>query len=71
VFQLFHTYVSSVLSGSCICCYGYARIFQAYVSNVSDVFRFMLQVFHLDVAQVDLDIAYVAMAIQACFKNMF
>jgi uncharacterized membrane protein (DUF485 family) len=27
----------------------------------------MLQVFHLDVAKVDLDIAYVAMAIHACF----
>jgi hypothetical protein len=71
VFQLFYTYVLSVLSGCCICCYDYARMFQAYVSNVSDIFRFMLQVFHLDIAQVDLDVAYVAMAIHACFKNMF
>ena len=31
----------------------------------------MLQVFHLDVAEVDLDVAYVAMAIHACFKNIF
>jgi hypothetical protein len=31
----------------------------------------MLQVFHLDVAKVDLDVAYVAMTIHACFKRMF
>jgi hypothetical protein len=28
----------------------------------------MLQLFHLDVAKVELDIAYVAMPIHACFK---
>jgi hypothetical protein len=39
-----------------------------YVSNVSDVFRFMLQVFYLDVAKVDLDVAYVAMVIHVSFK---
>ena len=43
-------------------------MFQAYVS---DVFRFMLQVFHLDVAKVDLDVAYVAIAIHVCLKRMF
>jgi hypothetical protein len=31
----------------------------------------MLQVFHLDVAKVDLDVAYVAMTIHACFKHIF
>jgi hypothetical protein len=31
----------------------------------------MLQVFHLNVAKVDLDVAYVAMTIHACFKRMF
>jgi hypothetical protein len=31
----------------------------------------MFQVFHLDVAKVDLDAAYVAMAIHACFKRTF
>ena len=31
----------------------------------------MLQVFHLDVVKVDLDVAYVAMAIHACFKHIF
>jgi hypothetical protein len=34
-------------------------------------FRLMLQVFHLDVAKVDLDVAYVAMTIHACFKHIF
>jgi hypothetical protein len=28
----------------------------------------MLQVFHLDATKVNLDVAYVAMAIHACFK---
>jgi hypothetical protein len=31
----------------------------------------MLQMFHLHVTKVDLDIAYVAMTIHACFKRMF
>jgi hypothetical protein len=28
----------------------------------------MLQIFHLDVSKVDLDVAHVSMAIHACFK---
>ena len=31
----------------------------------------MLQMFHLDVQNVDLGVAHVAMAIHACFKRMF
>lgn len=31
----------------------------------------MLQVFHLNAAKVDLDVAYVVMATHACFKHMF
>jgi hypothetical protein len=31
----------------------------------------MLQVFHLDVAKVDCDVAHVAIAIDVCFKCMF
>jgi hypothetical protein len=31
-------------------------------------FRLMLQVFHLDVIKVDLNVAYIGMAIHACFK---
>jgi len=30
-----------------------------------------LQVFHLDVVKEDLDVAYVAMPIHACFKHIF
>jgi hypothetical protein len=37
VFKVFQTYVSSVLFGCCICCYGYPRMFQAYVLSISDV----------------------------------
>ena len=71
VFQMFQTSVSSVSSRCCICCYGYTCMFQACVSNASDVFRLILQMFHLDIVKVDLDIAYVAMAIHTCFKTMF
>jgi hypothetical protein len=31
----------------------------------------MLQVFHLDIAKVDRDVAHVAMAIHVCFKCIF
>ena len=34
-------------------------------------FRLVLQVFHLDVAKIDLDIAYVVMTKYACCKPMF
>jgi hypothetical protein len=61
VFQVFHTYVASVSSvcyksrsECCICCYGYIHMFQAYVSSVSFVFSRMLQVFQLDVSELDL-----------------
>jgi len=40
-------------------------------SSVSDIFRLLFQVFHLDVAKVDLDVAYVAMTKYACYKPMF
>jgi hypothetical protein len=43
-------------------------MFQACVSNVSDVFRLLLQVFNLDAAKVDMNVAYVAMAIHACLN---
>jgi hypothetical protein len=36
-------------------------VFQAFQTYVA-------KVFHLDVAIVDLDVAYVAMTIHACFK---
>jgi hypothetical protein len=37
MFQLFQMYVASVLSGCCICCTGYIRMLQVYVSNFSAV----------------------------------
>ena len=56
-FRCFHTYIASVSSGCCICFAMATRVF----SSVSDVrykyfscFGRMLQVFHLDVAKVDL-----------------
>jgi hypothetical protein len=43
-----------------------------HVSSVCfKCFICMLQVFHLLVAKVDLNVAYVGMAIYACFKRMF
>ena len=38
VFYVFQTYVLTVSSGCCICCYGYVCMFQAYISSVSSVF---------------------------------
>ena len=58
VFQLFHTYVSCVSSGCCRsisrCCITY--MLQAYIC--------MLQVFYLDVAKLDLDVACVCNGFQ-------
>jgi hypothetical protein len=41
---------------------------QAYVFKRLRCLRGMLQVFHMDIAKVDRDIAYVAMAIHVCCK---
>jgi hypothetical protein len=42
-----------------------------HVANVSfKCFIGTLQVFHVDVAKVDRDVAHVAMAIHVCFKYM-
>jgi hypothetical protein len=43
----------------------------AYVFKCSMCFTPLFQVFHLDVAKVDLDVAYVAMTKYACWKPMF
>jgi hypothetical protein len=62
-FKCFRRIFSSVLSGFCICCNGYIRILQAYIYVASICFkcfrsfRYLFQVFHLDVAEVDLDVA--------------
>ena len=51
------------------------RMLQAYVASVCfncfRCFRGMLQVFRMDVAKVDRNGAYTAMAIQACCKSLF
>jgi hypothetical protein len=51
MFQLFQTYVASVLFGWCICCTSYTRMLQAYVSNVSAIsnicFIGMLHMLHM------------------------
>jgi hypothetical protein len=58
--HILQAYVSSVLSRCCIYCYGYTYMFH--------MFRLMLQIFHLDIAKVYLDVEYVAIAIHACCK---
>ena len=59
--KCFHVVSCKCLSGRCICCNGYTRMLQMYVSAV---FISMLQVFYLD-------IAYVVVAIHICCKRMF
>jgi hypothetical protein len=34
-------------------------------------FRYMLQVFYLDVVKVDLDVEYVASVSEVCYKRLF
>jgi hypothetical protein len=38
---------------------------------VSSVYFKIFQVFHLDVAKIDLDVAYVVMSIHACVFHLF
>jgi hypothetical protein len=54
MFHAFQMYVVYVLFGCYICCNVYTRILQAYISNISVVFKRMLQVIYLDVACVAL-----------------
>jgi hypothetical protein len=42
-----------------------------YVLSVSVVIRGMLQVFHMDIAKVGRDVAYVASVLEACYKRLF
>jgi hypothetical protein len=75
--RMLQTYVS-VVSDVCFKCF--IGILQKYIWMLHNMhvsracfqcFIYMLQVFHLDVVKVDLDVAYVVMAIYACFKRMF
>jgi hypothetical protein len=62
-FGCFQTYVASGLSGCCICCTGYTRTLQVYVQMFS-YFKYMLQVFYLNIAYVAVDIHVCCI----CFK---
>jgi hypothetical protein len=45
---------------------------KAHIASVYfKCFICMLQVFHVDVAKVGRDVAYVAMAIHVCYKRLF
>jgi hypothetical protein len=44
---------------------------QMYVSSVSNIIRGMLQVFHMNVAKVDRDVAYFASVSKVCCKRLF
>jgi hypothetical protein len=58
VFQMFHTYVASVLSGYYICFAMATNVFflvlHMYVANVSTVSDVCYKVFHLDIAKLVL-----------------
>jgi hypothetical protein len=65
---MFHRYVASIVyrccksrSGCCTSCNGYTRMFQVYVTNVSSAPDECCKCFYLDVAKVDLDVAYTCM----------
>ena len=64
LFQVFHLDVAKLDKGCCICFNDIICMLQAYVSSVSAI---------LDVCFkcVYLDVAYVAIALLACFKRMF
>jgi hypothetical protein len=43
---------------------------QVYISNISDVFRGMLQAFHMNVVKVDRDVACGVMVVHVCCKRL-
>ena len=63
-----YTYVASV-SNACLKCFICLLLYIASV--VPGCFKGMLQLFRIDVAKVDRDIAYVAMTIHVCCKRLF
>jgi hypothetical protein len=68
VFRMFQRYVTSVLYRVATIDRDVAHV-ATYVSSVCyDCFIcFMLQIFHLHVAKVDLDVAYICMVARLCF----
>jgi hypothetical protein len=53
---VFHLYVTKIDLRCCICYNDNIRILQVYIFSVSSVLD-MFQMFYLNVAQVDLDVA--------------
>jgi hypothetical protein len=49
---------------------GYDVCYKCTISNVSDVFIGMFQVFNMDVAKVDRYVAYVAMVVHVYCKHL-
>jgi hypothetical protein len=78
--HLFQTYVTNISPGCCKsrsrCCKNrfrcciFLQLLHTYVASVCSkyfiYFRRILQVFHLGVAKIDLDVAFVAMATHVC-----
>ena len=62
---MFYLDVVKVYLRCCICCNDNIRMLQAYIFKC---FRRMFQVFHLDVAKIDLDVAYTFMLHEYTFK---
>jgi hypothetical protein len=78
VFHMVPRYVTCVVyrcwksrSRCCICCNCCIRMFQVYVPNISSILDECCNCVCLHVAKVDLDVAYVAIAVYVCFKCMF
>jgi hypothetical protein len=80
--HMLQAYVSSVLNVSDICFKWFIWMLHMLLWLYTHVlrvcfkcfkrFKCMLRVFlHLDVEKVDMDVAYVAMVIHACFNRMF
>jgi hypothetical protein len=46
-------------------------VLKVHVAKMFHIFRGMLQVFYMDVAKVDRDVAYAATVSEACCKHLF
>jgi hypothetical protein len=51
-------------------CTRMSQVFQTHVSSVSSIFFCMLQLLHLDVSKVDLDVAHIAIVFQLYVSNI-
>jgi hypothetical protein len=65
MFQVFLTYVTSVLSRCCICCTSYISMLQAYISNVFVVLNVCCKCFIWMLHMLQRSYTYVA---SICFK---